>query len=322
MFVFGALPQGERSAPLESIMPDSSHLLNGRRLGVVGKGGAGKSTTVVLLASALRRQGHTVCVLDADSANQGFHGALGIDTPPIPLLDFFGGMVFSGGAVTCPMDDPIPLTGAELDLEHLAPVYCPRNQEGIFLLTAGKIVDKGPGAGCDGPISKIARDVRIRVGGVVPVTLVDFKAGFEDVSRGVITGFDWVIVVVDPTKAAIQMAIDMKEMVNQIKARRQPATAHLVRSDLVDAANRIFREARVRDVLVVLNRIRDREMLEYLRVQLSRGGVQVLGVIPEDPAIAISWLVGAPLGAVSLGSAETIVDVLESAESKYATTEQ
>jgi hypothetical protein len=38
----------------------------------------------------------------------------------------------------------------------------------------------GPGAGCDGPIAKVARDVRVRDGEGTPPVLVDFKAGFED----------------------------------------------------------------------------------------------------------------------------------------------
>jgi hypothetical protein len=48
-------------------------------------------------------------VLDADSTNIGLAQALGIEQPPAPLLDYFG-----GGAVTYPMDDPVPLIGADL----------------------------------------------------------------------------------------------------------------------------------------------------------------------------------------------------------------
>ena len=299
-------------------MADEIHLLSGKRLGVVGKGGAGKSTSVVLLATALRRQGYTVCVLDADSTNLGLHQALGIHAPPRPLLDYFGGMVFSGGAVTCPVDDPTPLAGAELDLATIAPEYCPHNEDGIFLLTAGKISDKGPGAGCDGPIGKIVRDVRLRVSDTAPITLVDFKAGFEDAARGVVTSLDWLIAVVDPTNAAIQMASSMKAMVSRIKAGERPATKHLESPEFVDTANRIFREATIKDVAAVLNRTRDRETQRYLRDRLALRGVQVIGMIPEDPAIAIAWLVGARLPVGLQERADEMIAALETAESGYA----
>jgi Mrp family chromosome partitioning ATPase len=92
----------------------ASKVLMGKRIGVLGKGGSGKSTVVVLLANALRGRGYQVCVLDADSTNVGLHRALGLNGPPRSLLDYFGGMVFRGGSVTCPVDDPTPLQGAHL----------------------------------------------------------------------------------------------------------------------------------------------------------------------------------------------------------------
>jgi len=281
----------------------------------VGKGGSGKSTTTVLIARVLRERGYDVCILDADSTNVGLHQALGLDNPPESLIDYFGGMVFSGGSVTCPVDDPTPLPGAEVALDQLSDRYYARNQAGILLLTAGKMGDKGPGAGCDGPINKIARDFKVHTEGTSPITLVDFKAGFEDSARGAITSLDWVIVVVDPTNAAVQMAIHMKKMVDQIKAGSPPATSHLESPEMVELAQRIFREAKVKDVLVILNRIRDEEMENYLRAKLQQGGIKPIGAIREDPAIIITWLRGTPLeGTETRKDIEDIVDAMEAAE--------
>lgn len=294
-------------------MGNDTRSLAGTRVGVVGKGGSGKSTVTVLVASALSRHGYAVCVLDADSTNVGLHRALGIDVPPVPLLDYFGGMIFSGGAVTCPVDDPTPLADADIDLEKLPADYHTRNEEGIVLLAAGKIADKGPGAGCDGPISKIARDLRIRAGDALPVTLVDFKAGFEDSARGVLNGVDLALVTVDPSNAAIQMAIDLKEMVRQTRAGQPPAIQHLDTPDLVETAIRMFREARVRDVLVVLNRVKDREVEAYLTDRLAEASIQPIAVVPEDPAITISWLEGAPLTRRFQEPADRVVGALEDA---------
>jgi len=289
--------------------------LTGRRIGVFGKGGSGKSTTLALLARALRDSGSEVCVLAADSDTVGLQHVLGLEKAPAQLLDYFGGMVFSGGLVTCPVDDPTPLSGAEIFLDRLSGKYYSQNDEGIVLLTAGKIGDQGPGAGCDGPVSKIARDLRVHRNGEAPVTLIDFKAGFEDSARGAVTSLDWVLVIVDPTMAAIQMAVNMRDMVDQIRAGGLPATKHLETPELVGWANRIFREATVKGVLVILNGVRDEDTERYIREKLAEKGIEPIGVIHEDPAIAMSWLKGRPLElANTKADVERIVEKLEVTE--------
>jgi CO dehydrogenase maturation factor len=293
-------------------MTEAKKMLAGKRIGVFGKGGSGKSTFVVLLARALRKRGYEVCVLDADSTNIGLYRALGIEQGPVPLLDYFGGLVFSGGRVTCPVDDPTPLPGAEVSLDQLGVKHYSHNDDGILLLTAGKIGDQGPGAGCDGPVAKIARDLRVHQDGKHLATLVDFKAGFEDSARGAVTSLDWAIIVVDPTMAAIQMAAHMRDMVDQIKAGKLPATQHLETPELIEWANRIFREATVKDVLVVLNRVRDEEMEGYVRKKLAEKGFEPIGVIYEDPSIVRSWLRGTPL--VPRNAQEDIERVVEELE--------
>ena len=298
-------------------MPENHGVLTGRRIGVFGKGGAGKSTLVVLLARALQKRGYEVCVLDADSTNVGLSQALGFEQSPTPLMDYYGGMVFSGGLVTCPVDDPVPLVGAEISLDELPQQYYAQNKGGITLMVAGKIGDQGPGAGCDGPVSKIARDVRISGRNQLPVTLVDFKAGFEDTARGVITGLDWAIVVVDPTTAAIEMAVNMRDMVNQIKADVLPATAHLENPELVEWANRFFTEATIRGVLFVLNRVQDAEIESYLMERLAERGIEPDGIVHEDKSISISWLKGSPVETLQASvEAQKIIDKLEEKEIK------
>lgn len=288
--------------------------LNGQRIGIFGKGGSGKSSVTVLLAKALKKSGYDVCVLDADSTNVGLAQALGIKQPPVPLLDYFGGMIFSGGLVTCPVDDPTPLVGADLAIENLPGAYYGRSPDGIEFYMAGKIGDKGPGAGCDGPIAKIARDFRPRYEGQQPVTLIDFKAGFEDSARGSIVSLDWIVIVIDPTLAAVQMAIHMQEMVDQLRAGGGPATAHLEQFELIELAHQLYRDANVKGVLFILNKVHDELTERFLQVRLAEEGIEPLGIIHNAPALSMAWLMGEPvIKTPAQAEAEMIVKRLETA---------
>jgi CO dehydrogenase nickel-insertion accessory protein CooC1 len=294
-------------------------LFAGKRIGIFGKGGAGKSTFIVLLARALHACGHQVCIVDADSTNVGLSQALGSDSVPKALLNYYGGMIFNGGKVTCPVDDPTPLQGAEIYFDEIPPQYYAFTKEGIALLIAGKIGDLGPGAGCDGPISKIARDITLHRREQEPVTLIDFKAGFEDSARGAVTSLDWAIVVVDPTKASIEIAANMRDMVRKIQADTLPATAHLENPEMVDLANRIFTESKIKDVFIVLNKVPNAEIEDYLREKLLKKDIMPLGVIHEDPTIPVAWLKGDPLNAkVVMGEVQLILDKLADNIDGYA----
>jgi CO dehydrogenase nickel-insertion accessory protein CooC1 len=182
-------------------------------------------------------------------------------------------------------------------------------------MTAGKIGNQGPGAGCDGPIAKIARDLSIHTHGDQPVTLIDFKAGFEDSARGAVTRLDWVIVVVDPTTAAVEMAVNMRDMVDQIKADVLPATSHLETAEMVFWANMVFTEATIQKVFFILNRVQDAEVEKYLREKLAQHDINPVGVIYRDDAIAVAWLKGLPIAETqAIEEITTIVEKLEEFE--------
>jgi CO dehydrogenase maturation factor len=266
--------------------------LGGRKIGVLGKGGAGKSTCVVLLAHALSEFGYDVCVLDADSTNIGLHLALGIARLPRSLIDYFGGMVFLGGSVGCPADDPALLPDAEVALEDLPREYQARTENGIVLLGVGKLSEFGVGAGCDGPLIKIARDLVVTEQGRPMVMLVDLKAGIEDTSRGVLVGMDQIIVVTDPSTASVGMAVAVKQMVEELWKGAEPATEHLENAELADLARRLFRQGKLRRVHVVLNNVPDEESRRFVISKLEPHGLPPAAVIPQDTSLGAAWMRG------------------------------
>ncbi len=297
---------------------DKMKTLEGKRIGIFGKGGSGKSTVTVLLAKALADRGYTVCVLDADSTNFGLPQALGFNDSPRPLLDYFGGMVFQGGRVTCPVEDPFPLQNAGIELSDFSKEYFVRSDKGVSLFSAGKICDKGPGAGCDGPMAKIARDAKFTFREKPVVTLIDFKAGFEDSARGAITSMDYAIVVADPSRTSVEVAFYMKEMVRQIKEGVLPSTEHMQDTEDIKMARAVFKDSKIQDVFLILNKIAGKEMEEFLCGKLKELGMDPIGIVHSDPGIMENWMRGEELmaGAHKKELSE-IVSNLEMLDSKH-----
>ena len=162
---------------------------------------------------------------------------------------------------------------------------------------------------------KAARDLKIHNGDKTIITLVDFKAGFEDSARGAITSLDWVVMVVDPTIASIEMAEEMRSMVKRIHAGELPATMHLEDPGLVEVANHMYQESRLKGVLFVLNNVQNTDMENYLRMELSRHHITPIGVIHQDTAIQQSWLRAIPIETKRPRlEAEKIVRAIEAAE--------
>ena len=144
-----------------------------------------------------------------------------------------------------------------------------------------------------------SRDFAFEPEGEAPVTLLDFKAGIEDVSRGVITSLDWVIVVIDPSYAGVRAAATLKRLLEQMHSGFLPATRHLTSPDVVELTQRTYREARTRGALYVLNKIPDPDTEQFLWQRLLEAEIHVAATIPDDPALRQAWLEGIPLHSVT-----------------------
>jgi CO dehydrogenase maturation factor len=280
--------------------------LSGMRIAVCGKGGGGKSTFVTLMAEVLRDKGYKVHVVDGDASNPGLWWMLGFEEAPDSLIDFYGGKFFSGGKVTCPVDDPTPLERGEIGLDEIPHEYFVE-KKGLTFFRVGKI--ESVFEGCDGPESKVVRDFR------VPgdhVTLIDLTAGLEHFARGVEINADGVVAVVDPTSTSLELARKAKDMVEGMKRGVKPATVHLENPDDVATMKRLAKSSKVKYLWVILNKIRSEKIESLMRERLREYGIEPIGSIREDLESLESALEGASLR--ESGAREDIEEIVNELE--------
>lgn len=267
----------------------SNKPLCGKRILVCGKGGSGKSTLVALMATILQRKTYEVMVLDGDASNpEGLVRllfGLGVEGEPTPLIEFFGGI----DAVTCPVDDPSPLTRINdqkpvpekrIDVfKEIQPEFYLQNGN-ITLFQAGKI--EAYGQGCDGPLEKVVRDFMVEGDAV---NLIDMKAGIEHFGRRIPDRMDVILGVLDYTLESVSIAKRMAEF---------------------------CQEAGIHDFWLILNKIGSEEVESMLVDKLSNLQDKVIGSIPFDQELIKAGLSGNALGECkALEDIEHIVERLE-----------
>ncbi|MBW1787978.1 MAG: P-loop NTPase [Deltaproteobacteria bacterium] len=258
-----------------------------QKIAICGKGGSGKSVVTRLLADGLRARGNRVLVVDADESNTGLPRMLGFDHAPKPLLEFFGGKkkvvselsaLISAGAT----EESIQLLKKGISTKNIPPDYFVESN-GIRLVEVGKILMSLEGCGC--PMGIVSRSF-LNMLQLAPdeVAVVDLEAGVEHFGRGVETGVDCVLVVVDPSIDSVQLADRISDMADQIQ---------------------------IADVWVVLNKIASKNVADRLTSRLTECGVKVIGAIPLDDEIFESCLEGQPIkGRIAAKEVDKILDFL------------
>ena len=237
---------------------------------VCGKGGCGKSTVVALLAKEMALRRNKILVIDSDESNIGLHSRLGMEKPE-DFMNYFGGkkLLFEK---TKEMKNKWRLD--DLPGDYLA------EKGNIQLLSMGKIYEFGEGCAC--PINALSsKFLEIVDLGDEEFLIADTDAGIEHFGRGIETGVDILLVIIDPSQESILLAKKISELGRQVD----------------------------KPVYYILNRIADQETKEFLLNSIDKG--KVIAIIPESKEIFISGLAGNEFN-MDVEGIKEIADMLES----------
>jgi CO dehydrogenase maturation factor len=216
------------------------------KLGVVGKGGVGKTTVAGLIARAYRDRGRQVIAIDTDS-NPNLGMSLGLtlaETDAVPVLPR---AVIVGA-------------GGDRSAADLIAEYGVETPAGVTLLSAIRVAEAGAGCTCSGHAT-----VRTLLGEVMTdladVTLVDMEAGLEHLSRsgGTLAYADVLLVVMEPSRKSVLTAARTKALADEL------GIAH---------------------VLGLGNKARSDEDRRFLREGCAAEGIMLVGVLPHEEGVA------------------------------------
>lgn len=240
------------------------------KLGVVGKGGVGKTTVSALLALAHTRRGDRVIAVDTDSnPNLGMSLGLSLEEteaiPPMPRAAIVG-------------------AGGDLDTEELITQYGRTTPTGVTLLSALRITEAGSGCTCAGHAT-----VRSLLGQALEAdadtTIIDMEAGLEHLSRsgGTLAYADALVVVIEPTRKSVLTAARTKSLAEELGIPR---------------------------TVGVGNKVRDESDAEFLRSATAEVDLPLVGILPFDPAVGEADRSGQALVNLSEQFAEGAIDEL------------
>lgn len=165
----------------------------GLKIGVVGKGGVGKTTVSSLLARTYASRGFRVIAVDTDS-NPNLAMSLGLDlaaTEAIPVL---------------PRSLVVGRRG-DYTADELLDTFGIATPAGVTVLSALRVTEAGAGCTCGGH-STVRSLLGEALDARADVTIVDMEAGIEHLSRsgGTLAHADILVIVMDPSRKSVVTA--------------------------------------------------------------------------------------------------------------------
>lgn len=232
------------------------------KLGVVGKGGVGKTTVAGLLATAYAERGRHVVAIDTDSnPNLGLSLGLSLaETEAVPVLPR-STVVGSGGQAAA----------ADLIAD-----YGRQTPAGPILLSAIRVAQAGAGCTCSGHAT--VRSLLADALDDVDLTLVDMEAGLEHLSRsgGTLAHADLLVVVCEPTRKSVLTAARTAALAAELGIPEVVAVGNKARST-ADAD--FFRDALAAEGITLAG------VLPYDAEVAAADRAGAVGLTPVGPAV-------------------------------------
>jgi CO dehydrogenase maturation factor len=173
------------------------------------------------------------------------------------------------------------MTQPRIHTEEIAPGFI-RKQNGLMLVGIGKILQALEGCAC--PMGVLNREFlkKLSLTGD-EVAIVDMEAGVEHFGRGIDENIDQMLVVVEPSFDALNLAVRIKQMAAGMHKR----------------------------VSAVLNKAPSEEIAGKMEASLAEAGMDILGNFPLDPQVFGSSLVGAvPTSGAAFDTAGKVLERL------------
>jgi CO dehydrogenase maturation factor len=217
------------------------------RIGIAGKGGAGKTTTSATLARLFARRGMHVVAVDADS-NPNLAPALGLAADDVarlgPLPRDLISRKLRGPALTQPLEQVLA--------DHAASA-----PDGVRMLMMGMPEHAGEGCLCAGhaTVGALLDDLGEQRD---TVTVLDLEASPEHLSRGTARYVDTLLLVTEPYYRSLETSRRLAALAAQLP---------------------------IPHVAVLANKVRSREDGEALHAFCERHGLALAGEVPWSEAV-------------------------------------
>ena len=229
------------------------------KIAVAGKGGVGKTVIASGIAWSLARAGYKTLAIDADSSpnlalSLGLSPAEALKIVPVlenqDLIKKKTGTSFSG------------VYNLNFTVDDIVRDFTVSTPAGVHLLVMGAVKSMGAGCACPGN-SVIRALLRHLVVELKEAVVMDMEAGLEHIGRATAEGVDWMLVVSDANVKSLMTAA---------------------------AIARMAREAGIRHIAMVGNRVENNEQKEIISSFADQHELTLLGLVPFDADVAHSGI--------------------------------